>query len=92
MPRTAITGAEHSVDRAAAAGGWQLDALSQPGPNFSIRSVAIVAQDVVDIMLLSASNLEKLAGEGVFQKKPAVKPAIRANDTTDIWVGARRHL
>lgn len=47
---------------------------------------AIVAQDVVDIMLLSASNLEKLAGEGVFQKS-LVKPAIRANDTTDIWVG-----
>ena len=47
---------------------------------------AIVAQDVVDIMLLSASNLEKLAGEGIFEKSP-VKPAIRANDTTDIWVG-----
>jgi hypothetical protein len=46
---------------------------------------AIVAQDVVDIMLISASNLEKLAGEGVFAKS-LVKPAIRANDTTDIWV------
>ena len=47
---------------------------------------AIVRQDVVDIMLLSASNLEKLAGEGLFRDS-AVKPAVRANDTTDIWVG-----
>jgi hypothetical protein len=46
---------------------------------------AIVAQDVVDIMLVSASNLELLAEDGVFRGS-AVKPAIRANDTTDIWV------
>src|SRR5689334_16476188 len=46
---------------------------------------AIVAQDIVDIMLMSASNLEQLASEGLFRNCP-VKPAIRANDTTDIWV------
>ncbi len=46
---------------------------------------AIVAQDIVDIMLVSASNLERLAEDGVFRNS-AVKPAIRANDTTDIWV------
>ncbi len=46
---------------------------------------AIVEQDVVDIMLLSASNLEVLTEQGVFRNS-AVKPAIRANDTTDIWV------
>lgn len=46
---------------------------------------AIVAQDIVDIMLMSVSNLEQLASEGVFRDCP-VKPAIRANDTTDIWV------
>lgn len=46
---------------------------------------AIVAQDIVDIMLVSASNLELLAESGVFRDS-AVKPAIRANDTTDIWV------
>ncbi len=47
---------------------------------------AIVAQDVVDIMLVSASNLELLVERGAL-KKSKVKPAIRANDTTDIWVG-----
>ncbi|MDE2327402.1 MAG: hypothetical protein KGK13_06030 [Rhodospirillales bacterium] len=54
---------------------------------------AIVAQDIVDIMLVSASNLEVLAAQGTFAGS-AVKPAIRANDTTDIWRmrGATYHL
>jgi len=45
---------------------------------------AIVRQDIVDIMLMSASNTERLCAEGLFTDSP-VKPAIRANDTTDIW-------
>ena len=47
----------------------------------------IVRQDLLDIMLVSASNLELLTEAGVF-KGSAVKPAFRANDTSDIW-GAR---
>jgi hypothetical protein len=47
----------------------------------------IVHQDEVDIMLVSASNLELLTEAGAFQGS-AVKPAFRANDTSDIW-GAR---
>jgi hypothetical protein len=46
---------------------------------------AIVRQDALDIMLASASNLERLIAEGLFRGS-AVTPAIRANDTTDIWV------
>jgi hypothetical protein len=47
---------------------------------------AILAQGLVDIMLLSASSLEQLAiREGLFRDSP-VTPAARANDTTDIWV------
>ncbi len=46
----------------------------------------IIAQGLVDIMLLSASNLEKLAiEERLFASSP-VTPAARANDTSDIWV------
>jgi hypothetical protein len=45
---------------------------------------AIVRQDVLDIMLVSASNLE-LLNEGKLFQKSAVQPAIRANDTTCIW-------
>ncbi len=39
---------------------------------------------LVDIMLLSASSAERLSEEGLF-KKSKVTPAIRLNDTTDIW-------
>ena len=39
---------------------------------------------LVDIMLLSASTCERLSEEGLFRKSP-VTPAIRLNDTTDIW-------
>jgi hypothetical protein len=55
-------------------------------PEFLANIAAIVKQDIVDIMLTSVSNLESLVEMGVF-KDSAVKPAIRANDTTDIWVG-----
>lgn len=46
----------------------------------------IVAQGLVDIVLLSASNLERLAmDEGLFAGS-RITPAARANDTSDIWV------
>ncbi len=48
---------------------------------------SIIKQDLLDIMLVSAANLELLTEKGAF-KGSAVKPAFRANDTTDIW-GAR---
>jgi len=47
--------------------------------------VAVVKQDIVDVMLTSASNLERLVQRDAFAGT-GVKPAIRANDTTDIWV------
>ena len=46
---------------------------------------AVVKQDIVDIMLTSASNLEQLVKRDAFAGT-GVKPAIRANDATDIWV------
>lgn len=39
---------------------------------------------LVDVMLLSASSAERLSEEGLFRKSK-VTPAIRLNDTTDIW-------
>jgi hypothetical protein len=47
---------------------------------------AIVRQGEVDILLASASNAEVLAERGLFAGS-GVTLAIRANDTTDIWVG-----
>ena len=45
---------------------------------------AIVKQDIVDIMLTSVSNLEKLVKRNALAGT-GVKPVIRANDTTDVW-------
>jgi hypothetical protein len=45
---------------------------------------AVIAQDVVDIMLTSVNNLERLVQRNAFGGS-RVRPAIRANDTTDIW-------
>ena len=60
---------------------------SGPAPNSSTQITQIIQQDLLDIMLTSASNLE-LLNEAKAYKGSAVKPAFRANDTTDIW-GAR---
>jgi hypothetical protein len=45
---------------------------------------AVIGQDVIDVMLTSVSNLEKLVECNAFSRS-RVKPAIRANDTTDVW-------
>ena len=46
---------------------------------------AVIEQDIFDIMLLSASNAEKLGiQEGLF-KYSAITSAARANDTSDVW-------
>ncbi len=55
-------------------------------PEFLENIEKILKQNVVDIMLTSASNLEALWDKGLFADSH-IKPAIRANDTTDIWVG-----
>jgi hypothetical protein len=44
-----------------------------------------VAQGLLDIMLMSASTAEILCGENLFAASP-ITPAIRANDTSDIWL------
>ena len=52
----------------------------------SIRE--IVSQGLVDIMLMSASTSEALTiEEGIFTDS-GVTPAVRMNDTTDIWLAA----
>jgi hypothetical protein len=55
---------------------------------FLTQITDIIRQDIVDIMLVSASNLELLVEKQVF-KNSEVQAAIRANDTTDCWAGVR---
>ncbi len=45
----------------------------------------VIEQDIVDIMLLSASNLERLAIQEKLFKNSPITPAARANDTSDVW-------
>jgi hypothetical protein len=52
----------------------------------SIRE--LVEQGLVDIMLMSASTNEVLAVEEGLFVDSAVTPAVRMNDTTDIWLAA----
>ncbi len=49
-----------------------------------IRSV--IRQGLVDIMLMSASNVEQLAMKERLFERSHITPAARANDATDIWV------
>ncbi len=51
---------------------------------------ALVQQDIIDISLMSASNLEVLIEEGVFATS-GVQPAIRLNETTDVFGGIRHN-
>jgi hypothetical protein len=67
-----------------------IDHLDQSGPHrplpmFRDSIRAIIKQKQMDVMLGSVRNIETLAAEGAFDKS-AVTPAIRANDTTDIWL------
>ncbi len=71
-------------------GTGAVDYLDQTGPHRSIpdfrQSIRdIVRQKHMDIMLGAVANMEPLIAEGLFAKS-AVTPAIRANDTTDIWL------
>lgn len=53
--------------------------------NYLDQIRAVVQQDIVDIMLLSASNLERLAIKEKLFQDSAITPAARANDTSDVW-------
>ena len=48
----------------------------------------MIEQDIVDIVLTSASNLELLHERGAFARG-TIQPAIRANEATDCWGGIR---
>ena len=64
----------------------------QARSEFLAECSAIVKQDVVDILLASASNIEALVTGEVFTGA-GVKPAIRAYDATYLWRhrGAKHH-
>ena len=76
--------------------GRKRDTVSEAtrnGSSHAYRSVAefldeirqVVEQDVIDILLASASMMEVLAHRERRFERSHVTPAVRINDTTDIW-------
>ena len=68
--------------------GWIGDATSgrfRAMPEFLAQIRAIVEQGIVDIMLASVSTMSLLAHREKIFEKSNVTPAIRANDTSDVW-------
>lgn len=69
--------------------------LLAPGPNpvgtlktkpeYLDAITAMTESGLIDVMLLSASSAETLTRRGVFDSS-VVTPAVRMNDTTDIWM------
>ncbi|MFM7243157.1 MAG: hypothetical protein ACKO40_03155 [Planctomycetaceae bacterium] len=57
-------------------------------PDFRDQIREIVAQGLVDVMLMSASTADVLAGDERLFVNSCVTPAVRMNDTTDIWLAA----
>lgn len=57
-------------------------------PEFLDQMRRIARQDVVDILLGSAGNIEALHREEAFAGT-SVTPAFRANETTDVWANLR---
>jgi hypothetical protein len=69
-----------------AAPGRALDGGYRSLAEFRGQIREIIAQGLVDIMLMSASTSEVLAIQEQIFERSAVTPAVRANDTTDIHV------
>lgn len=55
-------------------------------PEFHQQIREIVRQGIVDIVLASTSTMSRLAHEERLFDKSDVTPAIRANDTSDVWL------
>lgn len=57
--------------------------------NYRQQIREVINQQLVDIVLMSASNLEQLAIRECLFKSSPITPAARANDTTDVWVARK---
>ena len=65
--------------------GPQPDGTLKTKSDYLDAATAMTQSNLVDVMLLSASSAEVLVDQGVFKNSP-VTPAVRMNDTTDIWM------
>lgn len=65
--------------------GPRPDGTLKTKPDYLDAITAMTESGLVDVMLLSASSAETLDRRGVFETSVAT-PAVRMNDTTDIWM------
>ncbi len=61
------------------------DGTLKTKPEYLDAITTMTESGLVDVMLLSASSAETLTQRGVFEHSVAT-PAVRMNDTTDIWM------
>jgi len=71
-----------------APGGDRLAGPFRSLSDFRDQIRAIVAEGLVDVMLMSASTSDLLARREKLFESSDVTPAVRMNDTTDIWLAA----
>ena len=64
--------------------GKAADGRMKPLAAYRADMVDVVKSDLVDILLVSLSTAEVLTGQGVFAGSD-ITPAVRLNDTSDIW-------
>ena len=64
--------------------GKAADGRMKPLAAYRADMVEVVKSDLVDILLVSLSTAEVLTGQGVFAGSD-ITPAVRLNDTSDIW-------
>ncbi len=69
-----------------AAPGIGADGKMKPLAAYREDMLKVTKSDLADIMLMSLSTAELLTDQGVFAESD-VTPAVRLNDTTDIWRG-----
>ncbi len=67
-------------------GGKHRDGTPVTMPEYRQKIRDVVKQGLVDIMLMSASNLEVLEKQEKLFKFSNITPAARGNDTSDIWL------
>ena len=64
--------------------GKAAEGRMKPLAAYRADMVKVVESDLVDILLVSLSTAEVLTGQGVFGRTD-ITPAVRLNDTSDIW-------
>ncbi len=64
--------------------GKAADGRMKPMSAYRADMARVINSDLVDIMLVSLSSAEVLTGQGAFSGSD-ITPAVRLNDTTDIW-------